>query len=322
MNWCMGSVLILLAAWNAVHAAEVRSYPDRPIRIIIPYPPGDAPDIMARLVSPVMSERMGQQVVVENRAGASGQIGLELLKNATPDGYTIAVGQGGNLVVAPHLLKKLPYDTLKDFVPVALIATNYQGVVANPGVPFKSAAEMIAWARANPGKLTMATNGEGGWAHLTFEKLASMGGFRFLHVPYKGVTQMITDVVGGQVQVATGAYTSLAPHVQAGRVRLIAVTNPVRVPNRPDLPIFSDTVPGYDMRGWFGYIAPAGVPRDIIQQLNQEINRAMQQRDVNGKMVAAGLIVGNESPEFFGDIIRNDHAKIGKLVREIGLQPQ
>jgi tripartite-type tricarboxylate transporter receptor subunit TctC len=320
----MRQVRILVVAGLALGfaAAALAQYPSRPIKVIVPFPPGDAADILSRLIGPKVSERMGQPMVVENRAGASGQIGLEVLKNSAADGYTIGVGQGGNLVVAPHTYKKLPYDPLKDFVPVALLATNYLAVVANPGVPFKSAAEMVGWAKANPGRLTLATNGEGGFPHLAFEHLAVMGGFKFQHIPYKGAAQIITDVMGGQVQLGIGAYTSLSPHVQSGRVRLIAVTNPVRVPNKPELPIFADAVPGYDSRGWFGYVAPAAVPREIVARLNAEINRAMKLPDVSEKMIAAGLIIVTEPPEFFGDMIRSDYAKYGKLARDIGFKPQ
>ena len=303
-------------------AALAQSYPSRPVRVIVPYPPGDAADILARLIGPKASERLGQPMVVENRPGASGQIGMEVLKNSAADGYTIGVGQGGNLVVAPHTYRKIPYDPLKDFVPIAVIATNYLAVVANPSLPFKTAAEMVAWAKANPGKLTLATNGEGGFPHLAFENLAMMGGFTFLHIPYKGATQIATDVIGGQVQLGIGAYTSLSPHVLSGRLRLIAVTNPVPVPNKPDLPIFADAVPGYDSRGWFGYVAPAGTPRDVIRALNEEINRAMKLPDVADKMVASGLIIVTESPEYFGDIIRADYDKYGKLAHDIGFKPQ
>ena len=314
--------VLALGALGLACGAAAQSYPTKPVRVIIPFPPGEAPDIIARLVSPIMSERMGQQFVVENRAGASGQIGLELLKNAPPDGYTIGVGQGGNLVVAPHTYKKIPYDPLKDFVAVALNATNYLAVVTNPNAPFKTAAEMIAWAKANPGKLSVATNGEGGYPHLAFELLASMAGFKFLHVPYKGAMQIATDVIGGQVQTGIGSYTGMAQQIQTGRLRLIAVTNHVRVPNNRDLPIFADVVPGYDMRGWFGYVAPAGTPREIVVRLNQEINRAMQQPDVNAKLVTAGLIIVNESADFYGAFIKSEYAKYGKIVRDIGLKPQ
>jgi len=313
---------IALVALVLSGAASAQTYPTRPVKIIVPYPPGDAADILSRLIGPKVSERLGQPMIVENRPGASGQIGLEALKNSSADGYTIGVGQGGNLVVAPHTYKKLPYDPLKDFTPVAVLATNYLAVVANPSVPFKTAAEMVAWAKANPGKLTLATNGEGGFPHLAFENLAAMGGFTFQHIPYKGATQIVADVIGGQVQLGIGAYTSLSPHVISGRVRLIAVTNPVRVPNKPELPIFADAVPGYDSRGWFGYVAPAGTPRDVIRRLNEEINRAMKLPDVSDKMVASGLIIVTEPPEFFGEVIRSDYEKYGKLARDIGFKPQ
>jgi len=302
--------------------ATAQSYPTKPVRVIVPYPPGEAADIIARLISPIMSERMGQQIVVENRAGASGQIGLEILKNATADGYTIGVGQGGNIAVAPHTYKKIPYDPLKDFVGVALNATNYLAVVANPNTPFKNTAEMIAWAKANPGKLSLATNGEGGFPHLAFELLGVMAHFKFLHVPYKGASQIATDVIGGQVQLGTGSYTGMLPHIQAGRVRLIAVTNPVRVPGKSELPIFADVVPGYDMRGWFGFIAPANTPRNIVRRLNEEINHAMQQPDVAAKLTTAGLIIAKESPEYFDTFMKSEYGKYGKLVRDIGFKPQ
>ena len=314
-------LLIALALALSVTQANAQ-YPNRPIKVIVPYPPGDAADILARLIGPKVQERTGQAMVVENRPGASGQLGMGVLKEAANDGYTIGVGQGGNLVVAPHTYKKIPYDPLKDFVPVAILATNYLAVIATPSVPFKDAAEMVAWAKANPGKLTLATNGEGGFPHLAFENFAALGGFKFTHVPYKGASQIATDVIGGQVQLGIGAYTSLSPHVNSGRARLIGVTNPVRVPNKPELPILADAVSGYDSRGWFGYVAPAGTPRDMVGKLNDEINRAMRQPDVAEKMVAAGLIIVTESPEYFGDVLKKDHEKYGQLVRSIGFQPQ
>ncbi len=314
----MVTVTILL--WCALALAQ--QYPSKAIRVIVPYPPGDAADILARLIGPKVTERTGQSMVVENRPGASGQIGMALLKDAPADGYTIGVGQGGNMVVAPHTYKSIPYDPLKDFAPVALLATNYLAVIASPNVPFHNAAEMVAWAKANPGKLTLATNGEGGFPHLAFENLAAMGGFKFQHIPYKGASQIATDVAGGQVHLGIGAYTSLSPQISAGRVRLIAVTNPVRVPNKPELPIFADAVPGYDSRGWFGYVAPAGTPADAVHKLNDEINRAMRHPDVAEKMVAAGLIIVTEPPEFFADVLKSDYAKYGALVKSIGFTPQ
>lgn len=302
--------------------AAAQSYPTKAVRIIVPFPPGEAADFIIRLTTPVLSERMGQQFIVDNRPGVAGQLGLGLLRNAPPDGYTIGMGQGGNLSVAPHTYKKVPYDALKDFSAIALSATNYLAVVAHPGVPFKTGTEMIAWAKANPGKLTLATNGEGGYPHLAFEYLAGLAGFKFLHVPYKGAAQILPDVMGGQVMAAIGSYTSMAPHTQTGKLQLIGVTNHARVPNNPNLPVFADIVPGYDMRGWFGVVGPAGMPREIVQRLNAEINRAMQLPEVNTKLVAAGLIVANESAEFFEKFLKSEYDKYGKLVREIKLEPR
>jgi tripartite-type tricarboxylate transporter receptor subunit TctC len=322
MNFRTIFVLAAVTLVVAATGAQAQAWPNRPVRIIIPYPPGDAADIMARLIGPKMSERLGQPVVVENRAGASGQIGLDVAAHATPDGYTLAVGQGGNLAVAPHTYKKLAYDPLRDFVPVAMMATNYLAIIANIDTPFKTAGELVAWAKANPGKLTVGTNGEGGLPHLSFEMLRTMAGFTFTHVPYKGASQTLADIVGGQLQLAIGSYTSLAPQVQSGRVRLIAITNPVRDPRKPELPVAADAVPGYGALGWFGFVAPAGTPQDIVLRLNDAINRAMNSPEIAEKMAAGGLSITAGSPEYFGEVMRNDYARFGKLVRDIGFQPQ
>ncbi|MGQ0522046.1 MAG: Bug family tripartite tricarboxylate transporter substrate binding protein [Betaproteobacteria bacterium] len=302
--------------------SEAQTYPTRAVRIIVPFPPGEAADTIARLVAPVLSQRMGQQFVVDNRPGAAGQIGLQLLKQAPPDGYTIGMGQGGNMSVQPHTYAKLPYDALNDFAGLSLAATNYLAVVANPGAPFKTPKDMIDWAKKNPGKLSVGTNGEGGYPHLTMEFLARSAGFTFLHVPYKGAGQITTEAIAGQIQTGVGSYTSMSPHVAAGRLKLIAVTNDVKVPNKPDLPIFAEVVPGYDMRGWFGWVAPAKIPRDIVKRLNAEINRAMQQPEVNTKLVDLGLLVQNESAEYFDKFLKAEYEKYGKLVRDIGLKPK
>jgi tripartite-type tricarboxylate transporter receptor subunit TctC len=311
-----------MVAFATASATMAQSYPTKPIRIVIPFPPGNTTDIMTRLIGPKMSERLGQPIVVENRPGASGMLGLDFVAKAVPDGYTLAAGQGGNLVVLPHTSKNVPYDALKDFLPIAVSTTNYLGIVAYPEAPFRSIGEMISYAKANPGKLTVATNGEGGFPHLAFEHLRVMGGFTFTHVPYKGSAAIATDVIGGQVQVGIDGITGLAPHVRSGRLRLLAITNKTRVPLWPDTPAAAETVPGYESGGWFGYVAPAGTPRAIVLKLNEEINRAMKLPDVSDKLVIAGLIVVTESPEYFGEIIRSDYAKYGKLTRDIGFQPQ
>lgn len=302
--------------------AHAQAYPGKPIRIIVPFPPGNTMDIMSRLIGPKITERTGQQVIVENRPGASGMLGLDLVAKAPPDGYTIGAGQGGNLTVLPHTSKNCPYDPLKDFVPIAVSTTNYLGIVANPNAPFKTIGEMVKWAKENPGRLTVATNGEGGFPHLGFEHLRSMAGFTYTHVPYKGSAAIATDVIGGQVQAAMDGITGMAPHIKSGRLRLLAVTGKGRVDLWPGVPAANEDVPGYESGGWFGFVAPAGVPREIIAKLNDEINRAMKQPDVTQKLEAAGLLVVAESPEHFAQVIKSDYDKYGRLVKMIGFQPQ
>jgi len=307
---------LLLAA--AAHA----QYPTKPVSIVITFPPGNTTDIMTRLIAPKMSARLGQQVIVENRPGASGMLGLDYVAKSPADGYTIACVQGGNMVVLPHTSKTIPYDPLKDFAPIAVSTTNYLAIVADPHAPFKTIGEMVKYAKANPGKLTVATNGEGGFPHLAFEHLRTMGDFTYTHVPYKGSSAIATDIMGGQVQAGVDGITGMTPHIKSGRLRLLATTGRTRAVLWPDTPAAAEDVPGYESGGWFGYAAPAATPREIVLRLNAEINRAMRERDVAEKLEAAGLIVVSESPEYFADILKSDYAKYGALVKAIGFKPQ
>jgi tripartite-type tricarboxylate transporter receptor subunit TctC len=311
---------LALIAGTAAHAQQ--SYPVRPIRIIIPFPPGNTTDIIARLIGPKMTEKLGQPVIVENMPGASGQIGLAAVARAQPDGHTLGAGQGGNLVVAPHTNKNLPYDPLKDFTPIVLSAFNYLAIFASNEAPFKTLAEMVAWAKANPGRLTVATNGEGGFPHLAFEDLRLRGGFTYTHVPYKGSSQIGTDLMGNQVQVAIDGITGLTPQVRAGKLRLLAVTNKNRVDLWKDVPAASEVVAGFESGGWFGFVAPAGTPAHIVNTLNAVMNEAMKQPEVTEKLAAAGLIISTEPPQFFADVIRRDYDRYGKLARDIGFEPR
>jgi tripartite-type tricarboxylate transporter receptor subunit TctC len=303
-------------------AARAQAWPSKPIRIIIPFPPGNTLDVMSRLISPRLGELLGQSIVVENMAGASGQIGLSAVARAAPDGHTIGGGQGGTLVVLPHTTKNLQYDPLKDFVPVALSTTNYLGIAGALNAPFKTIPELIAYAKANPGKLTVATNGEGGFPHLAMEDFRIRAGFTYTHVPYKGSGPIVTDLAGGQVQAAFDGITGLTPQIRAGKIRLLAVTHATKVAQFPDAATVAEAVPGYTSNGWFGYIAPAGTPPAIVQRLNAAINTAMKQPDVVQKLDSAGLIVVAEPPAHFDTVIRADYAKYGKLVKDIGFQPQ
>lgn len=320
--WGSRFAIFFFILFFEVANAQTGSFPNKPIKIIIPFPPGNTTDLMARLIAPKLSERLGQQVIVENRPGASGMLGLDLVAKSTPDGYTIGAGQGGNLAVLPHTSKSMPYDALKDFSPIAVSTTNYLVVVGSTGAPFKTLPEMISWAKANPGRLTVATNGEGGFPHLIFEHLRMMGNFSFNHIPYKGSAQIATDLIGGQVQAGVDGVTGLTPHIKSGRMNLLAVTSKNRAPQWPDAAAASEAVPGYESGGWFGFVGPAGMPRDIVMRLNDEINRAMKSPDVTDKLIASGLNMVYESPDYFGEIIKSDFAKYGKLVRDIGFKPQ
>ncbi len=310
---------IILAMAPALHAQQ---YPSKPIRIIIPFPAGDSLDTMSRLIAPKLTERLGQNIVVDNRSGAAGQLGLDLAARAAPDGYTLVGGQGGNLAVQPHTYKKLPYDPLKDFAPVALSTTNFLAVVVSPSTPFKSINDLIAYGKANPGKLSFASNGEGGFPHMAIEMLRVQAGFTYLHVPYKGGVQIMTEIMGGRVDATILGIGAMTPFIRSGKVRLVAVTSPARAELFPDTPTVAETLPGYDSRGWFGYLAPARTPPKIVALLNQEINRAMMMPDVREKLGAIGLTVVAESPESFAQTLKSDYEKYGKLIKTIGLQPQ
>ena len=298
------------------------SYPAKPIRLIVPFPPAETMDVMSRLIAPKLGERLGQPVVIENRPGASGMLGLDVVAKSAPDGYTLGAGQGGNMVILPHTSRNIPYSALKDFVPIALSTTNYLAIVGSLNAPFKTIGEMVAYAKANPGKLTVATNGEGGFPHLAFEHLRTMAGFTFTHVPYKGASAIVTDIVGGQVQTGITSIATATPHVKSERVRMLAVTNATRVALWPDVPAAAEAAPGYESNGWFGYVAPAGTPRDVVLKLNAEINRAISQPEVSEKLVNAGLTIVTESPEYFAEYLKRDYAKYAKLVKDIGYTPQ
>jgi tripartite-type tricarboxylate transporter receptor subunit TctC len=322
MRKLLSALFVAVALIGSATVQAQQTYPVRPIRIIIPFPPGNTTDIIARLIGPKMTEKLGQPVIVENMPGASGQIGLSAVARAQPDGYTLGAGQGGNLVVAPHTNKNLPYDPLKDFTPVVLSAFNYLAIFAGNEAPFKTLQEMVAYAKANPGKLTVATNGEGGFPHLAFEDLRLRGGFTYTHVPYKGSAQMGTDLMGNQVQAAIDGITGLTPQVRGGKLRILAVTNRSRVDLWKDVPAASEVVAGFESGGWFGFVAPAGTPPQIVNTLNAAMNDAMKSPDVVEKLSSAGLIISTESPQFFADVIRRDYDRYGKLARDIGFEPR
>jgi tripartite-type tricarboxylate transporter receptor subunit TctC len=227
-----------------------------------------------------------------------------------------------NLALAAHTHKNLPYDPIKDFAPVALGAINYLAMVARPDAPFNTTAEMIAWAKANPGKMTIGTTSTGGLPHMSFELLASMSGFKFTNIPYKGNGPVVTDLTGGRLDLGVTSYTSVAALVDSGKLKLLGITHPARDPKLPNLPTIGETVKGYAAPGWFGFVAPAGTPPEIVKRLNDEINRAIALPDVQKTMGTLGLIPKTGTPDEFAALIRADNDKFAKLVKDIGYQPQ
>jgi tripartite-type tricarboxylate transporter receptor subunit TctC len=314
--------LTLAAAAAYCTTALGQTYPTRAIRVIIPAAPADSCDVLSRLVGAKVSERLGQQLVIDNRPGAGGQIGLQLLTQVAPDGYTIACGQGGNMVIVPLSYQKVAYDTMKDFAPIALMASNFLGLVVHPSVPFKTTKELIAYAKANPGKLTFGSTGEGAFLHFATELFSRQAGFKYLHVPLKSASAIHTEVMAGRLDASFGSFISLQPHVVSGRLRLLGVARATRAPSYPDFPTIAESLPGFESGGWFGMIGPATMPKSAVSLLNQEFNRALMLPDVRDKLAAFGLEVHTESPEYFSEVIRRDFEKWGKLARDIGFRPR
>ena len=307
--------------WNGSSAALAQSYPNKPIRIIVPAGSGDSCDILSRLIAPKLTERLGQAIVIDNRAGSAGQLGLTLIKQAPADGHTLGCGQGGNMVIVPLAYSKVAYDSRKDFTPVAMMASNFLGLVVSPKTPFKTVQELIDYGKANPGKLTFGTNGEGAFLHFATEQFRLMAGFEYMHVPYRAMSDVFTQMLGGEIQASLGSFISVQPLVDSGKLRLLGIARATRSPDYPSVPTIAETLPGFASGGWFGIIAPAGVPKDIVNLLNKEINWALQQSDVRDRMKKLGLDIHTEPPEFFTELLNRDVASWGKVVKDMNFKP-
>ena len=301
--------------------ALAQNYPNKPIRIIVPAGAGDSCDILTRLIAPKLTERLGQAIVIDNRAGSAGQLGLTLLKQAPADGYTLGCGQGGNMVIVPLAYAKVAYDSRKDFTPMAMMASNFVALVVSTKTPFKTVQELIDYGKANPGKLTFGTNGEGAFLHFATEQLRMMAGFEYMHVPYRDMNAVFTQMLGGEINASIGSFISVQPLAESGKLRLLGIARATRSPDHPNLPIIADTVPGYASGGWFGIIGPAGRPREITNVINKATNRAVQQPDVRERMKKMGLEIHTESPEFFTDLMNKDFENWGKVVKGMGFKP-
>jgi tripartite-type tricarboxylate transporter receptor subunit TctC len=298
------------------------NWPDRPIRVIVPFPPGNTIDIAVRLLQTGMSARLGQPIIVENVVGAGGRIGTAATIKAKPDGYTIGAVQSGTIIVQPHTTKNLGYDVTKDLVRVALSVRNFNVLVTNNNVPFKTLPELISWAKANPGKLTYGSNGEGGFPHLWFEDLAKRAGITFTHVPYKGATQIATDLISGQIMAAGDGVSAMSPFIKANQLTLLNVTNLTRVSQFPNVPTVSETVPNFVANGDFGFAAPANTPSEIIKKLNAAINGAVEAPEVVERLPGLGLVGIAQSPEYFEAIFKREYTRFGEIVKSVGYQPK
>jgi tripartite-type tricarboxylate transporter receptor subunit TctC len=313
--------LLLLAAAAAVQAQP--AYPTRPIRFIVPYTPGGLGDSFARAVGDELAKRMGQPVVIDNRPGASQAIGAEATAKAPPDGHTIFMGTQSGLVINTIARKKLPYDPVRDLAPVTMLFTTPLYLVVHPSVPAHSVAELIALARARPGKLTFASIGNGSSQHLAGEMLRARGKVDILHVPYKGSSPAMTDLLGGQVDMMFEGGVSSLPQVRSGKLRALATTGRKRSDAVPELPTMVEAgVADFEFTVWFALIAPAGTPRPIIERLNREVGEVLRRRELKEKFAPAGIDIAPSTPEELGERIRADLPYYGKLMRDAGIQPE
>jgi tripartite-type tricarboxylate transporter receptor subunit TctC len=314
------SFFAALALTLACADVSAQSYPTRPIRLVVPYPPGGPLDITARAIGQKLSEAWNQPVVVDNRAGAGGNIGADLVAKSAPDGYTLLMGAVATHAINPTLYSKIPYDALKDFAPVALVAQVPNILVVNPAVPAKTVRELIDLARARPGYLNFGSGSTGSTGHLAGELFKTMAGVQMVHIPYKGSAPAMADLLAGQVQLMFDNLASALPNVKAGKLRALAVTTLARSPAMPDLPTIAESgLPGFDLSTWFGLMVPAGTPPEIVAKLNAEIVRALNMKDMRERLEKMGAEPPvNNTPEHFAAFIRSEATKYAKVVKDSG----
>lgn len=312
-------LLRLLAACSmlAVAGLAVAAYPDRPVRLIVGFPPGGAADILARVAAQQLSERLGQQVVVDNRGGAGGLIATETTARANADGYTLLFSSIPH-VINPHLYKKVSYDALKDFAPIVQFVAVPLMMASGNALPAQSVKELIAYAKSNPGKINYGSAGSGSSSHLAVELFKSMADIRMEHIPYKGTGPLITDMMAGQIGLTIASAVPLAPHVRSGKLRGLAVTSPKRSSAFPAIPAIAETVKGYEVINWFGIFAPAGTPKALSTRINVVLNEALGAPELVRMLQAQGAEAVGGSAEAFERIVRADYAKWGRVVKESG----
>lgn len=316
------AVLFCSAALLAASPVAVlaQTYPTKPVTLIVPFPPGGTTDALARVVAQKLSEKWGQPLIVDNRAGAGATIGANMVAKAPADGYTLLMGAVHH-TIAPSVFKKVPYDFQKDFAPVTVVAVVPNVLVVNPSVPAKSVKELIAYAKANPGKLTYGSNGNGTAQHLIGTQLNLMAGVDIGHIPYKGSGPLVTDLLAGQVSMSFDTLTPVLPHIKSGKLIPLAVTTAKRSPALPNVPTLAEAaLPGFDIASWFGVLAPAATPRDIVSRLNADIINVLNQPDVKARFADLGAEAVGNTPEQMAAQVKQETEKFAKLVKEANVQ--
>ena len=317
----MLAILRLCAlALGFIPPAHAQIWPDKPVRLVAPYPPGGQTDLVSRFLAERLSPALGQQVIVENRAGAQGIVGLEAVKNAAADGYTFVYANVSNISINPHVYPKLPYDGLKDFAPVTQLGLSVLGMVVPATLNVKTLPEFIAYAKANPGKVSFASFGSGSTSHIYGEMLKAAAGLDMVHVPYKGAGPAVQDVIAGHAQMAIQDFAAIGPHVRSGRLVALAVTGPKRWPAVPELRTFVEQGYPLDIAGWNGIMAPAGTPRAIVERMSVEINKVIQSTAGREQMLSMGLLATGTTPDELAAVIRGDTPRWGEVIRKANIQ--
>ncbi len=314
----LAAISSIVIALSLPGTSAAQTFPSKPIRVIVPFSAGDLADTIARMLAPKMGERLGQPIVVENRPGASGLLGLQTAMQAEADGHTLVLGQMGGMAVAPNINRQ-PFKVREEFLAVAPAYANYMLLVAHPDVEANTLPELVAFSKANPGKITLATNGVGGFPHLAMELLKEGTGLNYVHVPYKGASQIPLDIIAGRVDLTILGYSSLIQHVRSGKLKAIAVTGPQRPAGSPDIATMAETVPGYSALGWFGFFAPRGTPPQAIAAINDAVNSALKGSDVVERARALDIDTMPGAPEDLEKLWKQDFERWGRLIREQNL---
>ena len=299
-------------------ASAQTSYPTKPIRLIVPFPPGGPTDVTARVIAEEMSQTIGQQVIIDNRAGAGGNIAAGVAAKSAPDGYTLFFATGGTHGINPSLYAKIPYDPIKDFAPVVWVSTSPNVFVAHPKFPASTMGELIGYAKANPGKVNFATAGNGTTTHMSAELLKALTGIDIVHVPYRGSAPALSDLLAGHIELMVDGLPSSMPHIKAGSIKALGVTTAQRTPSAPNVPAVSETVRGYEAVAWFGLLVPAGTPKQAIEKLNAEANRALRTEKVRKRYAELGAEPHGGTPEEFDKQIRTELKKWADVVKATG----